>query len=258
MITSVHNPLVKEIAALREPKARKETGLAVIDGAREIQSALAAGIKIEKVIYCKNSGTCTHSVRVPEFGCSQIEVNAKVFEKIAYGQRNDGVIAVAQVSLKQPGDLKLSANPLVVVIESVEKPGNLGAVLRTCDGAGVEALFICDPKTDLFNPNVIRASMGTVFTVPVAMSTSEDIRTFLKQKGIKVLGTFPQAKDMYSLANLKGPLAIVLGAEDQGLGPFWQKHCDLKVKIPMNGLADSLNVSVSAAIIVYESLRQRT
>ena len=256
MIISTHNPLVKEIAVLREAKARRQTGLAVIDGLMEIQRAAAAGVKIQKLIYCP--ALMEKSAATALIGKTSVEVSEKVFRKLAYGQRADGFLALARVFFKKSGDLKLSACALVVVVESVEKPGNLGAILRTCDGAGVDALFICDPKTDLFNPNVIRASMGMVFTVPFAVGSSRDILVFLKQKGIKILGAFPQAKAVYSAVNLKSPLAVVLGREDLGLSPFWQKQCDIKVKIPMKGLADSLNVSVSAAIILYESLRQRT
>jgi RNA methyltransferase, TrmH family len=252
-ITSLQNPLIKQIVALRESKARRETGLTLIDGRREVERAIAAGIEIEKVLVCpKFLGK--ESVNFKD----AIEVSDKIFEKIAYGQRVDGVIAIAHVTYKKLTDLKLSTKPLIVVIESVEKPGNLGAILRTCDGAGVEALLICDPKTDLYNPNVIRASIGAIFTVPTAVGSKEEILAFIRKKNIKTLGTFPEAKDIYTRVSLKGPLAIVLGTEDEGLSPFWQKNCDVKVKIPMNGKADSLNVSVSAAIVIYEALRQRS
>ncbi len=253
IITSVQNPMVKQVMDLREPKARKAQGLTLIDGAREVERAMKAGVKVEKIFFCAK---LVGNINIK--GVQTIEVNDKVFEKLAYGQRLDGMIAVAAVKRLHFADLKLSATPLVVVIESVEKPGNLGAILRTCDGAGVEALLICDPKTDLYNPNVIRASIGTVFTVPFAVGTNEDVASFLKKKNIKTLGTFVDGKDVYTRANLKGPLAIVLGTEDEGLSPFWKKNCDLKVNIPMKGKADSLNVSVSAAVVIYEALRQRS
>lgn len=244
----------KEIIALREPKARRETGLTLIDGAREIQQALAAGVEVQKIIYSKR-------YQVP-FGKKVdgtfVEVSDKVFAKLAYGERSGGVVAVARVRPRTLDSLKLSANPLVVVVESIEKPGNLGAILRTCDGAGADALLIGDPKTDIYNPNVIRASLGAVFTVPVVAGANADISAFLKQKGIKMLGTFPDAKEAYTRANLKGPLAIVLGTEDKGLSKFWQDKCAIKVRIPMRGKADSLNVSVSAAVVLYEALRQRS
>jgi RNA methyltransferase, TrmH family len=252
VITSNQNPLVKQVMDLREPKGRKAQGLILIDGAREVSRAIEAGVKIEKLFYCPTLAKETINAS------NAIEVSPKVFEKLAYGQRLDGVIAIASVKRKHFDDLKLPDNPLIVVVESVEKPGNLGAILRTCDGAGVDAVLVGDAKTDLYNPNVIRASLGAVFSVPSASGTNDDIAAFLKKKNIKTLGTFVDAKEVYTKANLKGPLAIVLGTEDHGLSNFWKGQCDLKVKIPMKGQADSLNVSVSAAVVIYEALRQRS
>ncbi len=257
-ITSTQNSLIKETAALREHKARQETGLTLIDGQRELERALQTGVALARVFYCpKLIGGSLNFKFLKSEGTECIEVAEHVFAKLAYGQRAEGVIGVARVPPRKLSELKLSANPLIVVIESIEKPGNLGAILRTCDGAGVDALLIGDARTDLYNPNVIRASIGTVFTVAAAADTNENIRAFLKTKGVKTIGTFPNAKDVYTKADLKGPLAIVLGTEDEGLSPFWQRHCDKKVHIPMAGQADSLNVSVTAAILVYEALRQR-
>ena len=257
-ITSTQNSLIKETAALREHKARQETGLTLIDGQRELERALQTGVELVRVFYCPKLIKGQLNLKsLKSEGTECLEVADHVFAKLAYGQRAEGVIGVARVPPKALSDLELSANPLIVVVESVEKPGNLGAILRTCDGAGVDALLIGDARTDLYNPNVIRASIGTVFTVAAAVDTNENIRGFLKTKGIKTMGTFPDAKDVYTKADLKGPLAVVLGTEDEGLSPFWQRHCDKKVNIPMAGQADSLNVSVTAAIVVYEALRQR-
>ncbi len=257
-ITSTSNSLIKDTAALREPKARKETGLTLIDGQRELERGLQAGVVLTQVFYCPKLIKGKLNLKALQaHGAECIEVAENVFAKLAYGERAEGVVGVARVPSKKLEDLALAANPLIVVIESLEKPGNLGAILRTCDGAGVDSLLIGDPKTDLYNPNVIRASMGAVFTVPATADSNENIRAFLKSKSIKTVGTFPDAKDVYTRANLTGPLAIVLGTEDQGLSPFWQRHCDQKVHIPMAGQADSLNVSVTAAIIIYEALRQR-
>jgi len=243
---------IKEIATLREPKARRETGLILIDGEREIRRAAAAGVEVLEIVYCPD-----FKGAIPK-GAQAVEVSNKAFEKIAYGERSGSVCAIARPRPKTLAGLKLSSNPLLAVVESVEKPGNLGAILRTCDGAGVEALLLADPKTDIYNPNVIRASAGTVFTVPVVAATSEDIMAFLRKNKIKALGTFPDAKELYTRADLKGPLAVVLGAEDKGLSKLWQSHCDLKVRVPMKGRADSLNVSVSTAVVLYEALRQRS
>ncbi len=257
-ITSTQNSSIKETAALREHKARQETGLTLIDGQRELERALQTGVELVRVFYCpKLIGGSLNLKSLKSGGTECIEVADHVFAKLAYGQRAEGVIGVARVPPKKLSDLKLSVDPLIVVVESIEKPGNLGAILRTCDGAGVDALLIGDAKTDLYNPNVIRASIGTVFTVAAAVDTNDNIRAFLKAKGVKTIGTFPDAKDVYTRADLTGPLAIVLGTEDEGLSPFWQRHCDRKVHISMAGTADSLNVSVTAAILVYEALRQR-
>ena len=234
-ITSTQNSLIKETAALREHKARQETGLTLIDGQRELERALQTGVELVRVFYCPKLIKGQLNLKsLKSEGTECLEVADHVFAKLAYGQRAEGVIGVARVPPKALSDLELSANPLIVVVESVEKPGNLGAILRTC-----------------------RASIGTVFTVAAAVDTNENIRGFLKTKGIKTMGTFPDAKDVYTKADLKGPLAVVLGTEDEGLSPFWQRHCDRKFNIPMAGQADSLNVSVTAAIVVYEALRQR-
>ena len=187
-----------------------------------------------------------------------VEVSAKVLEKLAYGERHEGIIAVIKTPLLSLKDLKLSKEPLVVVLESLEKPGNLGAVLRTCDGVGVEAVLVCDPKTDVYNPNVIRSSTGTIFSIPVVCGSSSEISSFLKSKKIKICASTPAATKSYTQADFKGAWALVLGSESEGLSDFWLKLADLTVKIPMNGLADSLNVSISAAVILYEALRQRS
>lgn len=259
IITSLQNPLVKKLISLRDAKTRRENLLAVIDGCREVLRAKEAGVAIESIIYCPALLPHADAINALSDRHTQyIEVNAKVFEKIAYGERLDGVIAVAKIKPLRLKDLKLSTDPLVVVVDGLEKPGNLGAILRTCDGAGVDALLIADTKTDIYNPNVIRASIATVFTVPVVAAPKEDIAAFLSDKGIALVGAFVQAKDSYTKINLKKAAAIILGQEDKGLSEFWQKQCQHKVRIPMKGKADSLNVSVSAAVIIYEALRQRS
>lgn len=245
--------MIKAAVALRDPKARRITGLTLIDGERQVRRALDAGVELEYIFYRE----LPISKGLFHRGAKAIEVTAAVLAKLAYGQNEEGLVAVARVKVKSPEELKFRSNPLVVVLESLEKPGNLGAILRTCDAAGVDALLIGDPKTDVYNPNVIRASTGAVFTVPIGVGTNASIAAFLRTKKITRVGTFPEAIDAYTQANLKGPIALVLGTEDKGLSDFWQQRCDLKVKIPMKGSADSLNVSVTAAIVIYETLRQR-
>jgi RNA methyltransferase, TrmH family len=255
-ITSFQNALIKKAQALREARERREQGMTIIDGAREIRRAFEAGIALDKVFYVK--GLQDELLR--QLGSKEIEaleVSGQVMEKLAYGERHDGIIALARTPLLTVKDLKLSKEPLVVVLESLEKPGNLGAVLRTCDGVGVEAVLVCDPKTDIYNPNVIRSSTGVIFKIPVVCATSQDIYTFLKSRKIKICASQPSASRSYTQVNFKGAWALALGSEDQGLSDSWLAQADMTVKIPMNGVADSLNVSISAAIILYEALRQR-
>lgn len=255
LITSLQNPLVKQVVALRDSKVRREQGLTLIDGKREIERAVIAGASIVRIIFCPKLMVGVLDLKIkPEM----VEVSASAFEKIAFGQRTGGVMAIVKYALKDFKDINLSKSPMIVILEAVEKPGNLGAIIRTCDSAGVDALLIADPKTDIYNPNVIRASVSTVFALPVVTGTNEEILAFLKKNQIRIAAALVQARSIYTQADLKGPLAIVLGSEDKGLSEFWQKNSDVKVKIPMKGIADSLNVSVSASILIFEALRQRS
>jgi TrmH family RNA methyltransferase len=255
-ITSFQNPWVKKVQALREAAERRAQGLTIIDGPREIKRAIKAGIGLEKIFYVEGQ---QHAL-LKELAAKKveiIEVTDKIMEKLSYGERHEGLLALAKLPILTLKDLKLSAQPLLVILESLEKPGNLGAILRTCDGAGVEAVLVCDPKTDVYNPNVIRSSTGVVFSLPVVCEKQEKIFDFLKSKKIKTCAAQPAAAKLYTQADFKGSWAIVLGSEDKGLTDFWLKQADVTVKIPMKGSADSLNVSISAAIILYEALRQR-
>jgi len=255
-ITSFQNVLIKKAQALREASERRLQGMTIIDGAREIKRAFESGIGLTQVFYVQGPQEMLMKQLInKKIEC--IEVSDKVMEKIAYGERHEGIIALAKTPFFSLKDLKLSVHPLVVVLESLEKPGNLGAILRTCDGVGVEAVLVCDPKTDVYNPNVIRASTGVIFNIPVVCATPEEIASFLKLKKIKICASAPLAQKSYTQADFKGAWALVMGSEDKGLSDFWLKKADLTVKIPMKGIADSLNVSISAAIILYEALRQR-
>lgn len=255
-ITSLQNVLVKRAQALREPRERRREGTTIIDGEREIKRAFEAGIVLEQVFYVKDQQAALVE-RLSNAGVKTIEASSAVMEKLAYGQRHEGIIALAKTPVRTLKDLKLSFNPLVVVLESIQKPGNLGAVLRTCDGVGVEAVLVCDPQTDVYNPNCIRSSTGVVFSIPVVCATAEEIRAFLKSKKVKICASAPAAQKLYTQVDLKGAWALVLGSEEAGLSDYWLKSSEVTVKIPMKGLADSLNVSSSAAIILYEAFRQR-
>lgn len=261
IITSAQNPLIKATADLREARARKKSGLMLIDGVREINRALKAGVNITQAFVCPklftNRGEAELLAQLTKLKIEIIEVNEAVFGKLGFGERQEGLLTVAVIPKRMLNELSLSKKPLVVIVEAVEKPGNLGAIMRTADAVGADALIVCDQKTDIYNPNVIRASTGVVFNLPVVAASAQETLDFLRARKIKVCATLVEAKQNYTQADLSGAVAIVLGTEDQGLSDFWAKNADIKVNIPMRGVADSLNVSTSAAIILYESLRQR-
>lgn len=260
-ITSLQNPRVKAVVDLRERRSRDETGSMIVEGLREISLAQKAGIvfselyfeevffkdAVNKVFIETTSAQCKEIFLLPEY----------VFEKLTFGHRHEGVLAVCVQPKKALKDIQLSQNPLLVIVESVEKPGNLGAILRTADAVGADGLIVCDPVTDIYNPNVVRSSIGTVFSVPVVSAKAEETLKFLKANKIVTCATLPQAGQCYAKVDMTGPLAVVMGSEEQGLSEFWQKNCDTAVYIPMKGKSDSLNVSVSAAIVLYEAIRQR-
>jgi len=258
-ITSLTNARVKDIIQLRNRKQRAETGLTIVEGHREIARALEAGVPFKELYLCRDyiddeqAGELIASVKA-----SIYETTKSVYSKISYGDREEGLLAVCGPQPASFNDIVSKAQLFIVIVEGVEKPGNLGAILRTCDGAGVDGMIICDEQTDIYNPNVIRASLGTVFSVKVAVSTNEETFKFLKSKNVKVCATFPQARAVYTEEKLTGAIAVVAGSEQSGLTDFWTRHADLKVRIPMKGYADSLNVSASTAILLYEIIRQRS
>ena len=260
-LTSLANPRVKAATALRERRERDQTGLTLIDGARELRRALDAGAVIVEAFICEPmlAGADARAVldRLRADGTAVHSASEAVFAKVAFGQRTEGVVAVARIPSLMLDGLDLPADPLVVVIEGVEKPGNVGAVLRTADGAGADAVIAADPRTDLFNPNAIRASAGTVFSLPLAAaSTAETIR-WLQKRGLRIMAARVDADLLYTEADLTGPLAIAFGAETTGLTEAWSDPAIEAVRLPMLGVADSLNVSASAAVLLYEARRQR-
>jgi TrmH family RNA methyltransferase len=251
-ITSQSNPLVKEIVRLRK-QGRDSGEPIIIEGEKEIALAVTGGFKILKTVYCRDYFKADPGKLPGEL----VEVDKKVFEKIAYREHPDGVLALAEAKESRLADLQLSSNPLIIILEAVEKPGNLGAVLRTADAAGADAVIVCDPKTDIYNSNVIRASLGAVFTVQTAAATSSEVIAWLKTNKIRSFAAVVGAKTSLYDADLRGPAAIVIGAEHEGLSRTWQEAADEPVSIPMAGQVDSLNASVSAAVMVYEAVRQR-
>ncbi len=272
-ISSTQNPKIKHIALLQQKSSeRRKSGLFVVEGQRELGHCLAAGYEIESIYVLESqyerlcSGNATQAVVDADGNVSlgdiynKVKVNTvspQVYEKIAYRGSTEGILAVMKTKQHTLADLKLAENPLVIVLEGVEKPGNLGAILRTADAAGVDAVLVCDPLTDLYNPNLIRSAIGAIFTIPVATCTSEECITYLKERHIKMLTAQLQDSRLYYDQDMTAATAIVMGTESTGLTDIWRKAADAHIRIPMLGKLDSLNVSVSTAVLVYEAVRQR-
>jgi len=254
-ITSLQNPRVKHIVKLRDDRRQRQNdGLMLVEGYDEIQLALSAGHKPQTIL----SAPELASRQIDKVNAEYITVNRAVFEKLSYRENPNGWLAVFPIPRVSLDELKLSDSPLLIVAESIEKPGNLGAILRTADAAQVDAVIVCDPRVDAYSPNVVRASRGTLFTVPVIETKSAQALVFLQRQGIQVLAATPSAEAEYTRQDLRGPLAVAVGTENEGLSDFWLSQADMRVKIPMLGKVNSLNVSVSTALIVYETLRQRS
>jgi TrmH family RNA methyltransferase len=259
-ITSPKNPRVRAAAALRDRGPRERSGLTLVDGVRELDRALSAGALVDTVFVDRERIAADADptvVRARAAGASIVEASAVVLERLAYGDRSEGVVAVVEIPDTSLGGVHLPKNALVVVLEGVEKPGNLGAVMRSADAAGADAVVVVDARTDLFNPNAIRASLGTIFAVPVAAGTSPEVRAWLDTYGVQVLAARVGARTTYAEADLTGPVALVLGSEAAGLSDAWAGDGVTPISLPMRGVADSLNVSIAAAVLLYEARRQR-
>ena len=259
-ITSLQNPLIKNILLLQEKsRERKNQKLFVIEGYREIRLSILSGFDIIALLLCPELISKEAFDELTPHGkhFDQINCSTEVFNRIAYRKDTGGMIALAKQKMLSFEELQLSPSPLILVLESVEKPGNLGAILRTADAADLDAVIICDPQTDIFNPNTIRSSVGCIFTVPVVTSTSSDTLKWLRSLKIKIFGTALAAERFYHETDLRQPCAIIMGSEATGLSPTWLEESDDLIKIPMRGKIDSMNVSASAAIVVFEAMRQR-
>lgn len=251
-ITSAQNPKIKQLVALQQKSSeRRDKGLFVVEGQREVEHCLEAGFELDTAFICPE---IFHGKRP---GCRIVEVPAALYDKIAYRGGTEGIIAEVRSKALSLQDLRLSENPLIMVLESVEKPGNLGAVLRSADAAGADAVIICDPLTDLYNPNLIRASIGAIFSRQVVACSSGEAIQWLKEKGIRIYTAQLQDSSWYYDTDMRGATAIVMGTESTGLTPLWRMEADAHIRIPMLGALDSLNVSVSAAILLFEAVRQR-
>ena len=282
VITSTQNPKIKRLLALQEKSSeRRKSGLFVVEGRRELQHCVEAGYEVVAVFTeTHGNGSEIHgqeSSVFPRFSDNIpcFSVSPHVYNRIAYRGSTEGVVAIVKAKpcsledlLAAPhsvpktteatsGAVRGGANPLFVILESVEKPGNLGAVLRSADAAGATAVIVCDPLTDLYNPNLIRASIGACFTVPTVACSSEECIRFLKDHGVQILTAQLQDSELYYNTDMTGPTAIVMGTESTGLTDQWRQAADAHIRIPMLGRLDSLNVSVSAAILLFEAVRQR-
>jgi len=253
VISSAQNPKVKLLLALQQKsQKRRRYNLFVVEGRREVERCIANGYEIDTVFVCPEiyGGSWQGEGRV-------VEVTPDIYNKVAYRGSTEGIIAEVKPREYTLDNLQLGENPLLVVLEGVEKPGNLGAVLRSADAAGVDAVIICDPLTDLYNPNLLRASTGAIFSVPCVTCISFDCINFLKARGIQILTAQLQDSQLYYNIDMRRATAIVMGTESKGLSERWRVAADTHIRIPMMGCADSLNVSVSAAILMFEAVRQR-
>lgn len=269
VITSPHNPRIKSTLKLRDRKHREQAGLMLVEGEAELTLALASGARPQTLFLCPAL------IRAPDYArrlnelqsinVDVIEVTEPIFDKLAYRENPDGWLAVVPISRQTLADLGRTLDerttrghvPLLLVVEAVEKPGNLGALLRSADAAGVDGVIVCDPRTDVYNPNVVRASKGTLFSVPVVETESRATLDWLTGRGIAIVAATPQATDIYSDVDLRGPLAIAVGAEKDGLSPLWLDRATWQVRIPMLGQVNSLNVATAATLLMYEAVRQR-
>ena len=257
-ITSLQNSKVKDAVALRDRREREKSGLFLIEGYRELKRAVDAGRKIETLFICRELFLGENEPELIEkAGGQALACTEEVFSKISYRDRPDGLLAIAKQRHLALADLRLKETPFLLIAESIEKPGNLGTILRSADAAGVDAVIVCDPTTDIHNPNVVRSSVGTLFTVPVLEADGEETLLFLKENRIALAAASPHAKQEYTEADLTVPLAIAVGTEQYGLSENWMKKADIAVRIPMFGAADSLNVASATTLLLYETVRQR-
>lgn len=264
-ITSLHNLTVKKAMKLSDRGERNTTGLFLIEGYRELKRASDAGVHIKSLFICPelflgaNEQELINAIR--ESGAEIIACHPKVFEKLSYRDRPDGLLAVALQMKKRLVDLisriASKKNPFLIIAEAIEKPGNLGTILRSADAAGADGVIVCDRCTDIYNPNVVRASVGTLFTIPVVEATSSEVIVWLKNRNVKIVAATPSAKEEFTESDLTGAIAIAVGTEQLGLSERWMHSADIKVRIPMYGVADSLNVATATTLLLYEVTRQR-
>jgi len=277
-ITSLQNPRVKQLVKLRDRRPRDAAGVFMVEGYRQIRRALEKDITLQELYFCPDwflgDNETALIAQAEESGALLIELSKDAFAKVAYRERPDGLLAlapqwkntlddldvagVADSGVPEPGSATpATKSPFLLVVEGIEKPGNLGTILRSADAAGCDGVIVCDPVTDIFNPNVVRASTGVLFSVPLVVAESKQVHAWLKSKNIRTVATTPAAEKIYTDTDLRGPMAVIMGSEQYGLSDFWLQNADATVRIPMAGQADSLNVAMATIITLFEAVRQR-
>ena len=257
-ITSIQNPLIKSLVQLQEKaKSRKQSGSFLIEGKREISLATKGGYQLETILFLPELMSENEIKKIINFQIEIIEINKEVYQKLAYRDTTEGILAIAKTKLFSLSSIKLPENPLILIAEAPEKPGNIGALLRTADAANLDAVIIANPKSDLYNPNVVRSSVGCLFTNQIATGTTQEIIIFLKENKINFYCATLQNSTSYHTQDYTRPTAIVVGTEATGLTDAWRNAATQNIIIPMSGEIDSMNVSVAAAILIFEAKRQR-
>jgi TrmH family RNA methyltransferase len=257
VITSLQNKKVKQIVKLHNARERVSKNCFIIEGMRELSVAIAADYNVLDLLICEQLITTEYRTLLAKYNIVYDTVSLDVFQKMAYRDNSDGIIAICEPRYLSFDDIKLSDNPIVIVLDSIEKPGNIGAILRTADAANIDAVLICNTKSDIYNPNTIRSSIGCVFSRQIVVCSRTDASRWLHEKGISIFATSLNTDYHHYDADFTIPSAIVMGEESCGLTDYWLKAAHRRIKIPMLGRADSLNVSVSTAIITFEAIRQR-
>lgn len=257
-ITSAQNPFIKSLVQLKEKaKARRQSGTFLIEGQREIELAQKGGYTIQTVLFLPDMLTEAQAAKLAGLKADIIEISREVYQKLAYRDTTEGIIAVAKSKSLELADLKLGKNPLILVAEAPEKPGNLGALLRTADAANLDAVIVANPKSDLYNPNIVRSSVGCLFTNQIAAASTDEVIEYLKANNINIYCATLQDSTQYHTQDYTTPTALVVGTEATGLTQEWRDASTKNIIIPMQGEIDSMNVSVAAAILIFEAKRQR-
>ena len=260
-ISSTQNPTIKSLAALQDKaRERRKSGEFLIEGVREINLALDAGFQLTRVLFCDtiaDSEELQLLLSKLDHQVAQLAVTEEVYKKIAYRSSTEGIVASAKAKQNLLSDLQLPENPLILIAEAPEKPGNIGALLRTADAAGVDAFILANPRTDLYNPNIIRSSVGGVFTTQIATGTTQEVLKFLNEKNIAIYAAILQEAISYEKQDFTSATALVVGTEAAGLSEEWRSESKQNIIIPMQGKIDSMNVSVAASILIFEARRQR-